>query len=63
MKIVGIILVVLGVSLAVWGYQLSGSFGSQITETFTGAPPDKVMVRYIAGAISAAVGVFLLVRR
>ena len=33
MKIIAIVLVVLGIGLAIWGYQLSGSVGSQITQS------------------------------
>jgi len=59
MKIIGIALVVLGVGLAIWGYQLSGSVGSQVTQAVTGADTDKVMTYYIGGAISFFVGMFL----
>jgi len=31
MKIIVIVLAVLGIGLAIWGYQLSGSVGSKIT--------------------------------
>jgi hypothetical protein len=60
MKISGIILVVLGVGLAIWGFQLSDSIGSQITQAVTGSDTDKVMTLYIAGAISFVVGLSLL---
>jgi len=59
MKIIGIALVVLGVGLAIWGYQLSGSVGSQVTQAVTGADTDKVMTYYIGGAVSFFVGMFL----
>ena len=57
MKIVGLVLIVIGI--AVWGYQLSGSIGSQVTQAVTGADTDKVMTYYILGAISFVVGIFL----
>ena len=50
---------VLGIGLAIWGYQLSGSVGSQITQAATGLNTDKVMTFYIAGAISFVVGIYL----
>ena len=59
MKIISIVLVVLGVGLAIWGYQLSGSVGSQITQAVTGSDTDKVMTYYIVGAISIVVGMYL----
>lgn len=59
MKIIGIILVVIGCGLAVWGYQLSGSVGSQITQAVTGSDTEKVMTLYITGAVSFFVGLYL----
>lgn len=47
MKIIGLILLAVGVGLALWGYQLSGSVGSQITQAVTGSDTDKVMTLYI----------------
>ena len=62
MKIAGIALVVIGLGLAFWGYRLSGSFGSQVTQAFQGAD-NKVMMFYIGGAVCFIVGLYLFVRR
>lgn len=62
-KIIGIALLVLGIGLGYWGYEMSGSVSSQVSEAFTGSASDGVMYRYIGGAISAAVGIFLLVKK
>ena len=62
-KIVGIILVVIGAGLAIWGHQMSGSFGSQLNQAFSGSPSDKVMACYIGGAASLVVGLFLLFKK
>jgi len=59
-KIIGLILLVVGIGLAYWGYQMSGSVGSQLSQAFTGSPTDKVMAYYIGGAASFVVGLFLL---
>jgi len=59
-KIIGLILLVVGIGLAYWGYQMSGSVGSQLSQAFTGSPTDKVMAYYIGGAASLVVGLFLL---
>jgi hypothetical protein len=58
-KIIGIILLVAGIGIAFWGYQMSGSFGGQLSKAFSGSPTDKVMMMYIGGAICAAVGLFM----
>ncbi len=61
-KILGIALVVIGVGLALWGYQISGSIGSQISHAITGAHSDKVMMLYIGGAVSFVVGAYLCLK-
>jgi hypothetical protein len=63
MNIIGIVLVVSGIGLAIWGYQLSGSVESQITQAVTGSDTDKVMTFYITGAISFVVGIYLLIKK
>ncbi len=60
--IMGIALMVAGVGLAFWGYQLSGSLTSQITEVVTGSETDKVMGLYIGGAVCIVVGIYLLIK-
>jgi hypothetical protein len=62
-KIIGIALVVLGLGLAFWGYQSSGSFGSQVSRAVTGSATDKVMTLYISGAVSLVVGLYLLMKK
>jgi phosphate/sulfate permease len=62
-KIASIILMVAGAGLILWGYQLSDSIGSQITEVVTGAAADKVMMHYIMGAASFVVGLYLFAKK
>lgn len=62
-KILSIALIVLGVGLAFWGYQMSGSFGSQVNQAVTGSFTDKTMMALIAGVISFIVGLVLLVKK
>jgi len=61
-RIIGLVLIVVGIGFAVWGYQLSGSVGSQVTQAVTGADTDRVMTYYIIGAVGFIVGIFLLRR-
>lgn len=61
--ILGIVLLVVGIGLLAWGYQLSDSFSNQVTESLTGSSSDDVMYRYIAGAASLAVGAYLFFRK
>ena len=50
---------VIGAGAIFWGYELSGSIGSQVTETISGSSSDEVMSRYIGGATSLIAGLYL----
>lgn len=56
-KLVGIVLLVVGIGLLYFGYQSTQSIGNQLTETVTGRFTDETMWYLIGGA--AAVGAFL----
>ncbi len=55
-KIIGVILLVVGVFLLIRGHDLSQSVNSQFKNIFTGSPTDKVMYYYIGGVVCCAVG-------
>jgi type II secretory pathway component PulM len=59
-KIIGVISLVIGVLLLVWGHNMAQSIGGQLQNTFTGSPGDKPMYLYVGGAVLCAVGVFQL---
>ena len=63
MKVLGIVLVVLGFGLAFWGYDLSGSFGSQVTQAFTGSDSEEVRNFYIGAAVSIIMGLLLIIKK
>lgn len=63
MRVIGLALLVGGAGMAYWGYQMSGSLTAQLSKSVTGALPDAVMYRYIGGAASIVVGLFLLLRK
>lgn len=62
-RAIGIALLVLGAGLAFWGFQLSESVGSQVTELVTGSETDQVMMLYIGGAACFAVGLYLFLKK
>ncbi|GIT97744.1 hypothetical protein TSL1_05650 [Sulfurovum sp. TSL1] len=62
MKMIGIGLMVIGLGLALWGYQLSGSIGLQIPQAVTGSDTEKAMTFYITGAVSFLLGIYLISR-
>jgi uncharacterized membrane protein len=55
-KIIGVILVVVGVYLLLQGHDLSGTIPSQVKNIFTGSPSQKVTYYYLGGALCCAVG-------
>ena len=63
LKLIGIVLMVAGVGLAYWGYDMSASFDSQFSKAFSGSDSNAVMIRYIGGAASFAAGLFLFIKK
>ncbi|MDZ4183706.1 MAG: DUF3185 family protein [Desulfuromonadales bacterium] len=62
-KLIGVVLLIGGIGMIFWGYQMSGALASKLAKGITGALPDEVMYRYIGGAISSVAGLFLLIKR
>jgi hypothetical protein len=62
-KVLGLILLVAGLGIAFWGYQMSGSVAAKFSRALNGSLPDAVMYRYIGGAVSAVAGLFLLLKK
>ena len=62
-RIMGIVLLVVGLVLLYFGWQASQSVGDQITETFTGRFTDSTMWFLILGAAAAVGGLLLAVVR
>jgi uncharacterized membrane protein YidH (DUF202 family) len=56
-KIIGIVLVVVGVALALWGYDVFDSASSQISRAFSGDTPIEAWFGMVGGVICAAVGI------
>ena len=57
-KIIGVISLVIGVLLLVWGHNIAQSPSSQIQQIFTGAPTDRATYYYIAGTALGIFGLF-----
>lgn len=60
-KIIGVIFLVIGIMLLVWGHNMANSLGSQVQQAFTGAPTDRTMYFYIGGMALSLYGVFQIV--
>jgi len=60
--VIGIALIVAGIGLLMWGYNISSSWSGRLSSALIGSPGDKAMALYILGAICTAVGVFQLAK-
>jgi hypothetical protein len=62
-RALGVVLLVVGGGLLWWGYDVAQSVRGQWIRAWSGSLPDKAMLLYLGGAVCAALGAFLLVRR
>jgi uncharacterized membrane protein YidH (DUF202 family) len=56
-KIIGIVLIVVGVALAAWGYNIYDSAGSQVSRAFSGDAPIEAWAGMVGGAICIVFGI------
>jgi uncharacterized membrane protein YidH (DUF202 family) len=59
-KLLGIILIILGTKLFLWGYDVYNSAGSQVERAFSGDTPIEAWLGLIGGAICLVIGIFRL---
>lgn len=59
-KLLGIVLVIAGVALFVWGYDVYDSLGSQINRAFNGGTPARAWLGMIGGAACVVAGILRL---
>ena len=62
-KPIGIAMLVAGAGLAIWGFQKSEGFQSQLSSAFSGSHTDNVMLAYIGAAVCLGLGAFLLIKK
>jgi uncharacterized membrane protein YidH (DUF202 family) len=60
---IGIVLLVAGIALLIWGINLYGAFGNKLARTFTGASTNETMIFLIVGAICAVLGAIILYKK
>ena len=58
-KLIGFVLLAVGIMLLVMGYNASQSVGSQFKEAFSGSMSDRATMFYLGGAVVTAVGAYL----
>ena len=59
-KIIGVVLIVIGVALVAWGYNIYDSAGSQFSRALSGDTPIEAWAGMVGGAICVVLGVFKL---
>jgi hypothetical protein len=60
---IGIVLLIAGIGLLLWGINLYGAFGNKFARTFTGASTNETMIFLIAGAICTTLGGIILYKK
>jgi len=56
-KIIGIILIIAGVAIAIWGYNIYDAASSQVTRALSGDTPVEAWVGMVGGVICVLVGI------
>lgn len=56
-KHLGILLIIIGTALIIWGYNVYGSAGSQLSRAFSGDAPIEAWIGMIGGAICLLFGI------
>jgi uncharacterized membrane protein YidH (DUF202 family) len=57
-KYIGIALIIVGVALAIWGYDIYDSASSQVTRALSGDAPIEAWAGMIGGAVCIALGIY-----
>ncbi|MGQ4277156.1 DUF3185 family protein [Pseudidiomarina sp. E22-M8] len=61
-KVIGIILLVVGIILLYFGYEAYNSPASEVTQAVTGETTESAMWYLIGGAVAVVVGLYGVVR-
>ena len=57
-KVIGIVLIIIGVALAIWGYNIYDSASSHITRALSGDTSIEAWAGIIGGVVCIAIGIF-----
>ena len=56
-KYIGIVLLIIGVALVAWGYNIYDSVGSQVSRAFSGGTSMKAWIGMVGGAVCIVTGI------
>ena len=57
-KMFGIVLLVVGVALLVWGFDVYGAFGSKLGRVISGGISNKALLLFVVGGICSGLGIY-----
>jgi len=57
-KFVGVSLIIIGVALTLWGYDIYDSAGSQVSRALSGDAPIEAWVGMVGGVICTVLGIY-----
>jgi hypothetical protein len=57
-KMIGIVLLVVGVALLVWGFDVYGAFGSKLGRAISGDISNKALALFIIGGVCSGLGIY-----
>ncbi|MDN3701997.1 DUF3185 family protein [Vibrio artabrorum] len=56
-KLIGIVLIIAGIFLAFWGYNIYDSAESQLTRAFSGHSPIEAWLGMVGGIVAIIIGI------
>lgn len=56
-KTIGIVLIIVGIALMAWGYNVYDSAGGQISRALSGDTPMEAWIGLVGGAVCAVMGI------
>jgi len=59
----GLVLLIAGIGLLIWGINLYGAFGNKLARTLSGASTNETMFFLIAGAICTVLGAVMTFKK
>ncbi|MCP4746623.1 MAG: DUF3185 family protein [Desulfobacteraceae bacterium] len=62
-KIIGFVFIIIGIALAVWGYNVFDAVGSKITRGLSGDTPIEAWAGMAGGAICLIIGIIKIMQR
>lgn len=62
-RIIGLVLLVAGIGIGFWAYQMSQSVAEQFTKTVNGGFSTNVMIMFVGAAVSSALGLFFIAKK